>query len=172
MLGETQSQGQKGTQESQTLYLVFMEPFDFWWPISKVNTCIYCDSLYTATILCLLLKSPTSFFTDQAAQPVCHWSLLICQLSMRWFGCSQYLPFMFNFGCHVPEMDGRCEAQSTTFNSFINQASVYGMNYWLSEFRGNCLFLFSPWWTCFAVVRSILGQCRIMGCLFLARKWG
>ncbi len=110
--------------------------------------------------------------SNEAVQCVWRWSLLIRQLSVRWFGCSQCLPFMFNFGCHDVEMDGRCEAQSTTFNSFINQASVRGMNYWLSEFRGNSLFLFSPWWTCFAAVRSVPDRCSIMGCLFLARKWG
>lgn len=80
--------------------------------------------------------------------------------------------FMFNFSCHVPEMDGCCEAQSTTFNSFINQASVRGMNYWLSEFRGNSLFLFSPWWTCFAVVRRVPGRSGIMECLFFRHTKG
>lgn len=78
--------------------------------------------------------------------------------------------FMFNISCCVPEMDGCCEAQSTTFNSFINQASVHAMNYWLSEFRGNSLFLFSPWWTCFAGARHVPGLCGITECLLWHTK--
>lgn len=70
--------------------------------------------------------------SNQAVLRLYQWSRLMHHLSVRWFGCSHCLPFMFNFGCHVPEMVGRCEAHSTAFNSFINQASVLGMNYWMN----------------------------------------
>lgn len=44
----------------------------------------------------------------------------------------------------VLEMDGCWETQSITFNSFINQASARGMNYWLIEFRRKQpVFIFS-----------------------------
>lgn len=71
-------------------------------------------------------------FCEQAILRLYQWSHLIHQLSVRWFACSHCLPFMFNFGCHVPEMVGCCKAQSPSFNSFINQASVHGMNYWMN----------------------------------------
>lgn len=41
--------------------------------------------------------------------------------------------FLFDVGCHVPEMDGCCEASSTTFNSFINQASAWIIDWVNSE---------------------------------------
>lgn len=141
-----------------------MSLFDFWWPALTHNSW-----KLSKQITSLLFKSPASFHPIRPRRRVCHLSRPIRQLAVRWFGCSQRLPFMFNFSSHVPEMDGHCEAQSTTFNSVINQASVHGMNYWLSEFRGNSLFLFSPWWTCFAVVHSVPGWRCIMACLFLFR---
>lgn len=78
-------------------------------------------------------------------------------------------PFMFHFICHVPQTDGCCEAQSTTFNSSINQASPHVMNYWLSVLRGNSLFYFSPWQT-WLFINSSLGPCCITECLFPACK--
>lgn len=68
-------------------------------------------------------------------------------------------------------MDGSREVgQSTIFNSVINQVCVRRMNYWLSKFRGNSLFLLSPWWTCFAVVRSFF-FCFFVLFLVAAALW-
>lgn len=166
MLVYSHSQGQRGRQESQDPPQVSRCTFAFHlclrlphhinvalWPL-LTHFYIYNPWKYFWTNYAALDQITDVTSSDRAVRCVFRQSVRTRQPSVRWLGRSQCLPFMFNFGCHVPGMDGCCEGQSTTFNSFINQASVRGMNYWLSEFRGNSLFLFPPWWTCFAVVCS------------------
>lgn len=93
---------------------------------------------------------------------------MLCHERIQLFPVS---PFMFHFIRHVPQTDGCCEAQSTTFNSSINQASPHVMNYWLSVLRGNSLFLFSPLTDVVVFFDSSLGPRCITERLFSERKW-
>lgn len=100
--------------------------FDVYWPTPTYTTHENFQKNYVAPVQMVIV-----ILSNQADQRLLV-SHLIYQLSVRWFGCSHCLPFMFNFGCHVPEMDGLSEAQSTAFNSSINHASVHGKNYWMN----------------------------------------
>lgn len=73
-------------------------------------------------------------------------------------------------GCRVPEKNVRCEAQSTTFNSSINQASVHAWIIdWVNlEETAYFYFLLDG----HVVGRSVPSRGSIMECLSLARKWG
>lgn len=96
----------------------------------------------------LLFKSPASPIRPpwRVRHITSSWSV---KLSVGWFGRSCVCLSCLISAATSPRWTAVAKAQSTTFNSFINQASVRRMNYWLSEFRGNGLFLLSPWWTCF-----------------------